>query len=214
MIERTTCIALVNIPEDRQIGTTWTYVEEINKTQCKSQIQCSQWSDCTYAEKFANILKETINYGGHRERTCEDLAGCIPIFTERGQCGEFSPVILEKTYRENKTFLLASDAISKQPISEINLDSWKSSKRLDIVFTQKRTSVPADCFDGVRGSSEENIDCGGECKPCKEVKTQLPIMKIILISWILAFAFLLAFLLQTLPIKKIYFKFRQLNFNT
>ena len=213
LIERTTCIALVNIPEERQTGTTWTFVEETNQIQCKPQIQCNQWTDCTYTEKITNILKEKINYGGHRERICEDLANCIPIFTEVGRCGESSPVTLEKVYDGNQSFLLLSNQVSKQPVAKINLDSWES-KKLDIILTQEKLTKSSLCFDGIKNNGEEKTDCGGECKPCEKTKIQLPLTKIIVASWIFAFIFFLIFLVKTFPIKRIHFKLRQLNFNT
>lgn len=39
--------------------------------------------------------------------------------------------------------------------------------------------VPQEtCFDGIKNQSEENIDCGGECSPCEELKyEELKVLK-------------------------------------
>jgi len=213
LIERTTCVQMGGLIQETQTKTTWTYVEETNQL-CSPQIQCNQWSDCTYTEKITNIIKENMNYGGYKERTCEDLADCIPTFTERGQCEEFSQINLEKIYNNNQVFLLVSDKVSKQPIAKVNINSWKKENKLDIIITQQKTNSNPLCFNSIRDNNEEKTDCGGPCKPCEKTKKQLPLTKLIIAFWFLALAFLLSFAIQSLPIKKIYFRLRQLNFNT
>jgi len=212
LIERTTCVALAETT-NVETNSEWTFVEETNQTECSPIIQCNPWSSCAYMENTINILKGKINYGGYRERVCEDLSKCIPIFVERSPCEESFPITTEKTYENDKEFLVIFDSISESPVAKINLNSWRENK-LDIMLTQKKLGKPSSCFNGVKDNNEENIDCGGKCKPCKTPKKVFPLQKMIIISWILAFAFILAFLIQTFPIEAIYFKLRQLNFNT
>lgn len=154
---------------------------------CRPQIKCTEWTECAYTDKTDDIFAGKIKFGGYKSRECSDLIGCVDSFSEESSCEESFDLELRKTRECNIDYMVAVDPSSGKEIAKISLDSWRSNK-LDVVFTRGRTSYCPACYNGIKDASEENIDCGGECKLCKEEKN-FPITAFILSFWTLSLIF-------------------------
>jgi len=160
---------------------------EIELQGCTPKIKCSEWSSCIYTDKVEDLLGGKINFGGYKTRLCTDENRCSDSIMEERVCEESYDLKLEEIEVCGEKYLLASDANSNKEVAKINLESWKN-KKLDIVFSQGETIYCPVCYNGVKDSGEQRIDCGGECKPCKESNT-LPIIMIVSSLWILSLVF-------------------------
>ncbi len=156
---------------------------------CSPQIKCAPWSECIYTDKTDNVLKGEIKFGGYKTRTCSDATGCLESFIEENSCADSHTFETEKINECGSNFLLIKEDASGKTIGKINIDSWKE-KKLDISFADNSEYCSA-CFNAVKDNGEENIDCGGKCKKCREEKEDSS-TTILLSSWVLfgVFSFL------------------------
>ncbi len=154
---------------------------------CKPQVKCTSWSDCVYTDKTEDIFGGKIRFGGYRSRVCRDATGCIDSFTEEGSCEEFYDLELREVKECGISYMAAIDPLSRKEIAKINLDSWKN-KRLDLAFTSGNTAYCPTCYNGVKDVNETDIDCGGDCRPCK-AEQNLPLGLLIYGFWFLSSVF-------------------------
>lgn len=158
--------------------------------ECTPDIQCDDWGQCTYTEKTDSLIKGKVSFGGYRSRVCRDANHCVPSFIQEGSCEDSYALQLSPIEECNEKFLAVIDPSSDRKIAKINLDSFRQN-RLDLSFTQGEVQYCPSCFNAIKDTNEEGVDCGGSCKPCKtETKVLYAIALIFLWSGSLLFAFL------------------------
>ncbi len=168
---------------------------------CTPKIECEEWGQCIYTDKIEDLLLGEIKFGGYRNRVCKDINGCVENFVEESSCEESFKLDLVKVKKCNEEFLIISDSLSKKRIAEINLGRWKKNV-LDITFIQKESEYCTSCYNGLKDSDEERVDCGGECKQCREER-EFPSLAIFIISlWILSSLFVSLFFIEYFSLKK------------
>jgi len=161
-------------------------------SQCRPEIECTEWTPCTNTEKTTDILQGKINFQGYQQRFCKDLKECSDDFTEERACEESYKLKLEKIEECGENKIIATDPLSLRPIAKISLDSWKKQK-LEISFTQGQQIYCPSCYNGIKDSNEERIDCGADCKPCKE--KHIKIFTILAVSfWAISAVFFFLFI--------------------
>jgi hypothetical protein len=137
---------------------------------CTPEITCDSWSQCAYTDKTQDIFEGKFQFGGYRSRFCYDQNGCVESFTEEGICGDSTDLDLVVVKECGVKYLAALDPASKRPIAKIDLESWKEEK-FDLVFTQQSEGFCPSCYNGIKDLDEQELDCGGPCKPCSNAKT-------------------------------------------
>ena len=167
---------------------------------CQPKIECMDWSECVFTERIENIFQGEVGFAGYHSRLCKDVNGCVEGFFEETPCSEFYELNLQTTLECGREYLLATDPASQRAIAKIDVDSWKEDK-LDIVFVESETTYCSECFNGIQDRSEEEIDCGGECKPCVK-RFVFPARIITLILWIFSVLFSLLFIREIILLRK------------
>ncbi|MBU0467283.1 MAG: hypothetical protein KJ718_00610 [Nanoarchaeota archaeon] len=149
-----------------------------DKPGCKPKLECDKWGPCIYTEKTDSFIKGKVSFGGYRNRVCEDANSCVERFIQEGTCKESYNLELTEITECNENFLAVIDPTSQRKIARINLDSWKL-KKLDLSFVQGEKEYCPSCYNVVKDSGEEKIDCGGDCRPCKKEQMFLLLISII-----------------------------------
>ncbi len=170
------------------------------KPGCRPKIECGDWGTCFYTEKSDDLIEGKVSFGGYRTRTCEDANGCVESFIQEGTCEESYNLKIDKIQECNEDFLAISDPTSQRQIAKINLQSWELNK-LDIVFVQGKTEYCTDCYNAAQDNDELGIDCGGDCKPCKEER-KLPLFAVTILLWFLSALFSFLTVIEIVSIKK------------
>ena len=167
---------------------------------CSPKIECTDWSECIYTEKISDLINGKISFGGYHNRICRDANECVESFMEEKPCEEFYPIELKKVEQCNQEFLAGIDPSSERIVAKINLDSWKKD-RLDITFSQGDSSYCSNCYNGIKDFNEEEIDCGGSCKPCMK-QSVFPSKLAMIAFWMFSGLFTLLFIREIITFKK------------
>jgi hypothetical protein len=168
--------------------------------RCTPRVECGSWSECTYTEKTDNLIKGKIGFGGYRTRVCDDLNDCIPRFIQEGPCEDSYKLQLSPIEECDQSLLAVIDPVSDRKIAKINLERWKEGK-FDLAFVQGEQQYCPSCYNAVKDSNEDGVDCGGSCKPCGiERPYLLPVM--ITLLWICSLVFTFLSFHQYFQLKK------------
>lgn len=132
---------------------------------CKPDIKCDDWSGCIYLEEFDDIAKNEISFLGYRERVCSDVNGCMVGFNEFEECKDSYYVKFSLKEVCGKNYVIGVDDLGKA-VTFIEANIWKDSNKLIISFDQSERKYCPSCYNGLRDSDEEGVDCGGNCKVC------------------------------------------------
>ena len=156
---------------------------------CEPRINCKEWGSCIYTDKIEDLIQGEIKFGGYRERLCEDVNGCVESFWEEGLCEESYKLDIKKIKKCGSEFLVVSDLASEKQVAKINLEQLKKRK-LDLTFVLAESQYCPPCYNGKLDENEEKIDCGIDCKPCKE-QHFFPWYKLFsMILWIISIFFI------------------------
>ncbi len=173
---------------------------------CPSNYACLEWEQCNYMGKTEDIMKGELKFSGIQHRTCTDTNKCVKSYIEDKECNEIEKVNFALNNECGNEVLVAMSSQSNEPVTKIDLESWKS-RRLDISFVQGKSLYCSSCFNGVKDANEEGVDCGGQCKKCEQENTNAS-NYFEIASWTL-FGILLLGFIAMLPIFKVY-KIRRL----
>ncbi len=161
----------LRICKDKKCGDSDITERRLCKSGCTSDFQCSEWTQCKYAESFKDVFSRgEVALFGKSERRCVDVEGCAPSYNETALCRAVNAgsVKFSETVVCDKEYLTGLSKSSNRPVFNINLDSFKQG-RFDISFVQAEQgdSCPG-CFNGIKDNGEEGIDCGKSCgNTCK-----------------------------------------------
>jgi hypothetical protein len=98
----------------------------------------STWSDCEMFTDYAYLQLKTASTGGGGG------SSCIPIW----QCDDWGKCDLSGDKHRDCYDLNECNIIDGIPALTAECEAWEL------------------CFNGIRDSKEQGIDCGGECEPC------------------------------------------------
>ncbi|MDP1695713.1 MAG: PQQ-binding-like beta-propeller repeat protein, partial [archaeon] len=148
-----------------------------SKEGCAPNAVCGEWGECDYVDTIEDIIKGEIRKTGMKKRTCEDTTGCLGNYEDSEICRtiiEVEVIVLENTCgEETERNIVLRDAKTKAPLTNIDLNLWRSVGRLDLRFLQKESVQCNTCYNGIQDKDEIGIDCGGSCKVCRELKTNI-----------------------------------------
>ena len=77
-------------------------------------------------------------------------------------------VALETSKSHSMNLLIPSDASGKATLRVTASYNGKTAEAEQQVAIVSRNQQTASCYDGAANQGEEDVDCGGPCKPCKE----------------------------------------------
>lgn len=162
--------------------------KECFSESCKSNVRCSEWGSCSYNSRTEDIINGLISRFGKQQRFCSDLNGCVSSYVEQKDCNLSVEIVLvrEKDPCNDANFIIkAFEKGTNEPVLDINIQKWTDSGRLDINFIQNSTKYCNSCYNGIFDDSEEGLDCGGVCKPCKAKGSSFGISSFISINIII-----------------------------
>ena len=135
-------------------------------TACIPRINCGEWGSCSYGDSAGNVISGNVALTGIKTRICIDSNGCVASYSEEMPCQSNEEVEVNRQQTCGETTLTTKSSITGNSIASINLQSWKSSNTLDILFLQGNMTYCPHCYDGIKDNGETGIDCGGNCKTC------------------------------------------------
>ncbi len=172
-----------------------------DKLECNVKYQCSGWSSCSYLDKTQDILNSKIRFKGYQERLCSDINQCVENFAEQRSCEDSFKVKFVRAEQCGVSFLVALDVDSEREVSQISLDAWRGQK-LDISFVQSNFTYCPSCYNGLRDTQEDAIDCGGPCRSCTDEKGISNQVLFISSSWALSLLLIVGFIVSSFANKK------------
>jgi hypothetical protein len=149
---------------------------------CIPDFECGEWGECGYSSNSDEVLTDEISMKGRQLRQCKDKDNCAVDYTESKECESKVEIKTDTKKICNNPQIVAYNLETNQPLSSIDLESWKKEKNLDISFLQGKIVLCPSCGNGIKDIGEEGIDCGGACSPCPEKKTGLTGLRAFLVS--------------------------------
>lgn len=134
---------------------------------CDSEISCSSWSECEMDVGFEDLTARVDSILGVRSRECSD--SCSGNYVEEEECSLYYPVLARAEEFCDEVYVSVYDGSTSQILARI-LNNRGEDVRSDVSFVSGREESYCDfCFNGVRDSVEEGVDCGGEyCPSCED----------------------------------------------
>lgn len=171
------CINGNSIPsciDKNSCGTEYSKPKEISCEQkkCTPDLQCGNWSKCKTNYNLIDLNSEAKNLGGIRTRLCEDKSNCASLQYETQNCSLKMNIYSRETTWCNKKYIEIYDKATGKVLSRIKEDTYENIPLIEISLDMETTKMDNAkeycdyCFNGVKDNDEQEVDCGGSCKPC------------------------------------------------
>ncbi len=156
---------------------------------CVTKWSCEDWGECeTFysADYIFDTGKVTGEYAKKKERNCVDLNNCEDKRNEYMTCGEKKSIVLKEAEWCGDSYTRIVDSDTNSLIGRMKTTMKNDVTRVDIgILFDGEEGYCSNCFNNFRDANEEDIDCGGECRPCKETSNY--VVDISQITWIILF---------------------------
>jgi hypothetical protein len=169
--------------------------------KCTPNVQCDKWGPCIYTEKTDSVINGEIGFGGYHTRACRDLNKCIASFLQEGPCEENYKLQLSPAVLCGQKILAVIDPASDRKIANIDLEGWEKEGKFNLAFVQGDKKYCPSCYNAIKDSDEESIDCGGSCRSCR-VETRFLSYLTITFLWIGSLIFIFLSFNQYFKLKK------------
>jgi parallel beta-helix repeat protein len=159
---------------------------------CMPVVVCGNYSDCKYSASVNDLFAGVVRSTGTQSRECADSKKCISNYFEQRTCSVEVAVDLVNEADPcdlDKQIVAVVRKGTKDPIAQIDALSLINSNLLNVKFIQNSTVYCEKCYNGIKDDGEEDIDCGGSCKPCQFGSSWINLVKWIL--WILVLILLI-----------------------
>lgn len=147
------------------------------KDKCSPDITCTDWTECKPDYNFVDLITGVEEIRGKKSRICEDKNGCSQTKYETKNCSLRIDIYTKRIRKCGINYIGIYNKLTNKPIAKIEQSQTKDRQYLNIQIINKEQEDCDYCFDGIKNGDEEQVDCGGSCKPCHEKQYIAPYTK-------------------------------------
>ncbi len=146
---------------------------EPKTTLCNSDIQCSSWTPCSAEYNFIDLVDGVENIQGEKTRSCYDKNGCVETKIEEKNCSISEDIYTKKFNKCGKEYIGIYNRLTNKMMARLEKsdDILNPYINIDLSEGDWQNNPYCDyCFNGKKDGDETEIDCGGSCPNCEDIK--------------------------------------------
>ncbi len=162
-------------------GTKYNLPEKLEckseKDKCEPEVSCSEWTECKADYNFVDLISGIEEIKGVKSRTCTDKNSCTQTKYEVKNCSLRIDIYTKRIRKCGIEYVGIYNRLTNELIAKIEQSKAKNKPYLNIQITDSEKEFCDYCFDGIKNGDEEQVDCGGSCKLCKDKQYIAPYTK-------------------------------------
>ena len=119
-------------------------------------------------DNFIDLVTGIKEISGTKSRTCEDKNSCSPTNYEVKNCSLRTDIYTRRIRKCGIDYIGIYNKLTNEMIAKIEQSKTKDKQYLNIQITTNEQENCDFCLDGIKNGDEEQVDCGGSCKPCSD----------------------------------------------
>jgi len=167
--------------DSNKCGTKYNIPQKLKcrekKEKCSPEISCTDWTECRADYNFIDLINRTKEITGTKSRICEDKNSCSQTTYETKNCSLRTDIYTKRIRKCGVDYIGIYNRLTNELIAKIEQSKVTDRQYLNIQITTKEQEECDYCLDGIKNGDEEQVDCGGSCKPCYEKQYIAPYKK-------------------------------------
>jgi hypothetical protein len=161
-------------------GTNNSLPQEVSckfKDECKPNISCSNWSECTIDYNLLNLESSDIKtLQGKKSRICIDQNDCVIPLKEVSDCATGVDVYTRKYSKCGMNYVDVYNKLDNKLVARID-SGTQNNPYLNIKLDEAVSFTYCDyCYNGLLDGDEVRIDCGGSCISCEKKRGPIDLL--------------------------------------